>query len=324
MPSPILRRQLRQPVSSGGPVTATAAARSKSWVRQLAALIAAVSRRSKVDGRYAHANRDSVARAISGRDPFTGSIHAGSGAHMVVNLSSAHVPAFCAESSGGPNPPYKNCYDLALSGDGRVSRDRRLVDESLPVADYQSTYFGAVEVNGAGIRFYGDMCLVLRDIDPGTMVLDRNSFELLRSPVSDDIRSAPPAAQPGERRRTVSSWSGRWVPDLPIMTGIKVMRSVVSRDRRWTMGQISRSVRDDEDYIEVLKQGSFGASDLKEARVAAGDAAYDALVTSRLAQGPMPRIESLIWRNRRSRAERALRALGIPVRVVTTSGRARD
>jgi hypothetical protein len=111
---------------------------------------------------------------------------------------------------------------------------------------------------------------------------------------------------------------------LPTIAAIKVLRSVVSRDRRWTLGQISRAVRDDEDYIEVLKAGSFSASSLQEARIAAADAAHDALVGSRLARGPMPRIESLIWRNRRSRAERALREAGVPVRVVTTSGRTRD
>lgn len=322
-PTTSVRRRTKSLGSAADAGDREAARRSNGWARRLASLIAAVSRRSKDDGVYARANRDSVARATSGRDPFTDAVHASAGAHMVVNLSSAHVPAFCAASERDTRP-YKNCYDLALRGGRRVSKDRVLVDESLPVTDRATTYFGAVEINGTGIRFYGDMCLVLRELDPKTVVLDRNSFELLRSPVSDGSGSIKGPASLILRRQIVDAWWGRWQADLPTIAAIKVLRSVVSRDRRWTLGQISRAVRDDEDYIEVLKAGSFSASSLQEARIAAADAAHDALVGSRLARGPMPRIESLIWRNRRSRAERALREAGVPVRVVTTSGRTRD
>jgi hypothetical protein len=42
----------------------------------------------------------------------------------------------------------------------------------------------AAELNGAGIRFYGDVCLVLKPaaIAPDTKVLDRNSYDVLREP----------------------------------------------------------------------------------------------------------------------------------------------
>ena len=82
-------------------------------------------------------------------------------------------------------------------------------------------------------------------------------------------------------------------------------------------------MRDDEDYIEVLKSGSFGPGDLQEARISAEEAAHDALVASRLLRGPVPRLEAMVWRRRRSRAERVLRAAGVPLRVMTADGRTR-
>jgi len=298
----------------------------ETWAQRVGRMIAPITKRNKEDGSYAHANRDSVRRAILGRDPFGSWTHPTSGARMVVNLSSAHVPAFCDAVRRNDPRPYKNCYDLARLGGRRVSKDRALVDQALPVADMTKVYFGAVELNGAGIRFYGDICLVLKNdaVDGATCVLDRNSFELLRSPVAIEFAGHPPAAASDARRRKLQSWSGLWAKDLGFIVAMKVLRSIGVRDRRWTVGQISRAVRDDEDYIEVLKIHSFGPGDLQEARVSSADAAHDALVGNRLLRGPMPRLESLIWRNRRSRAERALRAIGVPVRIVTTSGRTRE
>lgn len=107
------------------------------------------------------------------------------------------------------------------------------------------------------------------------------------------------------------------------MAALRVFLTIGTRARRWTIGQMSAAIRDDEDYMEVLRMGSFGTAQLQEARVSSSDAAQDALVGSRLRLQPPPRLEALIWRNRRSRAEAALRAAGVPVRIVTTSGRTR-
>src|SRR5262245_55850157 len=41
-------------------------------------------------------------------------------------------------------------------------RTRELVDLSLPVRNYKNIYFAAAELNGSGVRFYGDYCLVLK------------------------------------------------------------------------------------------------------------------------------------------------------------------
>jgi hypothetical protein len=297
-----------------------------TWAQRLGRLIAPITKRNREDGAYAHANRDSVRRAILGRDPFGTWTHPTSGARMVVNLSSAHIPAFCNAVKRNDLRPYKNCYDLARLGGRRVSKDRRLVDQALPVSDMTKVYFGAVELNGAGIRLYGDMCLVLKNdaTDDATCVLDRNSFELLRSPVADEFAGRSPADAVTARQRKLQFWSGLWTKDLGFIAAMKVLRSVGARDRRWTVGQISQAVREDEDYIEVLRMESFGPADLQEARLSSADAAHDALVGNRLLRGPIPRLESLIWRSRRIRAERALRVAGVVVRIVTAAGRTRD
>ncbi|WP_077038251.1 hypothetical protein [Pelomonas sp. KK5] len=272
---------------------------------------------------YTHANRDSIARALSGQDPFGSRRDEAAGARMVVSLSSAHVPAFCRASAAGEPRPYLNCHDLALSQGRPASEARLRVDQALPVADWRETYFGAVELNGCGIRYYGDVCLVLRQVPEDTVVLDRNSFELLRAPIAPGWSERPAADQARACRDILRGWSGRWGSGLAEMAAIKVQRALGPRDRRWTIGQVSQALCDDEDYLEVLRQGSFGAGDLQEARITAEDAAHDALAGNRLLRGPVPRIEALVWRQRRSRAERALREAGVPLHVVTGPGRAR-
>ena len=300
--------------------------RIPTWSQRLGVLLSAVTRRNAEHGRYADANRDSVQRAIDGRNPFGREVVAGTGARRVVNMSSAHVPGFCKASKEKQVNPYKNCYDLTLQQGWRVSRVRNLVDKALPVAASHSTYFAVAEVNGCGIRFYGDVRLVLRPAkgDAGTVVLDRNSFEVLRSPVVNAINAhATPAQQHDARRVQLLSWSGTWGADLGNIVSIRSLHALSSRDRRWTVGQVSAAVCEDEDYVEVLMPRSFGASDLQEVRVTAEEAAQDAWIGGRLGRGPTPSLASLVWRQRRRNAERALREVGVPVRVVTTVGRTR-
>ena len=296
-----------------------------TWAQRLGHLLASVTKRNAEDGSYAGANCDSVQRAFLGQDPYGTWVDGAAGARMVVNLSSAHVPAFCDAFNRGDPRPFKNCYDLALLGGWRVATHRQRVDAALPPTQMADVYFGAVELNGSGIRFYGDICLVLRRgaVDATTVVLDRNSFELLRAPVADQINQALPQLREAMRKRQVQAWQGEWAKDVGLMATVRALRSIGASDRRWTVGQISSAVRNDEDYIEVLKTGSFRPDELQEARISSADAAHDALVGSRQLRGPLPRLEALIWRHRRIRAERALRASGVPLRIVTTGGRLR-
>jgi hypothetical protein len=147
----------------------------------------------------------------------------------------------------------------------------------------------------------------------------------LRSPAREQVDvQGDELSSEVRRKRMLLGWSGEWLKDIGTIAAIKALGKLSLTERRWTTGQMSEAIRDDEDYIEVLKLGSFGPRDLQEARVSAADSAHDALVGSRLSRKPAPRLESLIWRNRRSRAEAALRAAGVTVRIVTTSGRTRD
>ena len=113
---------------------------------------------------YVRANAEMVGRAVGGfgPDPETNAV----GARVVVNIPNVHVPAFCAASaSGRDSRPYKNKYDLAckncelamIVGDPppkTVNKRRETVDRALPLTHpIKDVYFGAMELNGAGVRF---------------------------------------------------------------------------------------------------------------------------------------------------------------------------
>jgi hypothetical protein len=276
---------------------------------------------------FAEANRETCIDIIGGRDLYSGKVDSDSGARMVVNMSAAHIPAFCLASRSGSSTPYKNGYDLAKLRIGTPPPGslRQTVDAALPLAaPKEEFYFGAVELSGTGIRFYGDVCLVLkRDvIDSACVILDRNSFDLITAPLRDRIASSPNPAV--ARKNEASNLSGRWREDLGYMAALKVMQFLGMRERRYTTGQVAEAMRSDEDYVEVLKHHSFSSQDLQEARLAAADASHDTFASDRVMHGPKPRLESLVWRHRRRIAEEQLKRERVRVLVVTTSGRARD
>ena len=96
----------------GVPRKASALASARvPWPRRLDALI---SRQDYGAQEYAVANCEAVKLALCGLDPFGSSSDESAGARMVVNVSSAHIPAFCDAAARGDSRPYKNCYDLAL------------------------------------------------------------------------------------------------------------------------------------------------------------------------------------------------------------------
>jgi len=284
---------------------------------------------------YALANVRTCEDVIAGRDLYSEKKGPKTGARAVVNISSAHVPAFCEASRKKDlkrYKPYKNGYDLGRYhvGTGLPEQEpssRETVDAALPLerTDARDIYFSAIELTGAGIRFYGDVCLVL---DPSTIkfetvVLDRNSFDLISSPIREIVDAKLESQRPQTRKNEAAKLAGRWT-DLGSMAALKVLQVLGPRTRRYTIGQIAEVVRHDEDYMEVLKEGTFGAAGLQEARISAADAAHDALTGDRTSTGPTPRLESLVWRHRRRVAEEELGREGVTVRVVTSSGRTRD
>lgn len=262
---------------------------------------------------YLEANAKMVEKIICGMAAGDKKVEENKSAHMAVNIPSAHIADFC-------NSKYKNGYDLGrYIGDEENVPRRVSVDKSLPIEGdcYKKIYFGALEVNGSGVRFYGDFCLVLKSsaIEPETTILDRNSYDLLRLPISVDSTKAEKIKEEAEKI------AGKWENDRGNMAAIKVLESRFPAPRRLTTGQISDAILDDEDYIEILKIGPFEYSDLFEVRTSASDAAAETHIGERLRNGPTPSLAALQWRQRRREAERALNSKGISVRVVASTGR---
>lgn len=270
---------------------------------------------------FRSANADAIEKALSGVSVHSGRLRVESGVHAVVNLSSAHAPALfdpAMRADSSQAEQYKNCYDL---GSHRVGKPphrsaRQRVDEALPLRSgvrYQSIYFAAAELNGAGVRFYGDYCLVLRNavVPNHTSILDRNSFEFLLAPFdAKNIKQ--------EMQAHASTWG-----DVAEVASVKILQSAASTRRRLTTGTISDALLHDEDYIEVLRESSFTADDVLEVRTSPEDAALESTVVERMRAGPAPTIAELQWTQRRRAAARALDDAGCTIRVVATPGRTR-
>ena len=294
---------------------------SKSWSDRVAAYKGKIAAAAEP---MLDANCDMIDRAMRGMGPDKLTVDHALGARVVMNIASVHVPSFCAQN-------YKNTYDLGkttVMGDlppGSVVPARALVDAVLSALTGKSEkeiYFGAIELNGTGIRFYGDICLVLKadQISADTIILNSNSYDLMRPPITaagktptqDDL--APHAAD----------MHGLWGTDKHHIATLKVIVRLDPTERRFTTGQISKIVLNDEDYLEVLKIGSFTAAQLQEARLSVADAAAETQIGERELLGPTPSLAESQWRKHRRAAGAALGAANVTTRIVTTSGRVRQ
>lgn len=279
---------------------------------------------SSVDWRSADA--ETIRKAVRGVSPYSGKLKKGGSAKVVFNISSAHIPSFVAWG-------YKNRYELNVRlGDPPKSNGpdaRKQIDcmlANLFGASYncEKLYYGAVELNGSGIRYYGDVCLVLKDSEvvQDTKVLNRNSFDLICEPLLK-VTHPGGAWDAASAEKEADKIAGEW-GELGDMVICKTLKPYANDERRITIGALSDAILADEDYLEVIRQNSFKVSDLAEARLAAADAAVDGLVADRLRRGPVPNLGELLWRHRRRKADKILRTKGIPTKVVVSSGRIRS
>lgn len=246
------------------------------------------------------------------------------GQRLVYNVSSAHVGNVL-------DAKYLNGYDLkTILGTRGVARLRRQVDEI--VAELagagqkpETTHYGAVELNGSGIRYFGDFCLVLKPAHDRTdLLLFTNSYDVHRQPARASAFVTGDATSTKQNRRAVlETWAGHWPADAPDMAVLKLAPAIATARRRLTVGRIACNILVDEDYVEVPRNGSFNAADIEEIRISAADAAAEARIADRLNAGPTPGLSELQWRHRRRGAERAALAKGLTVRVVLTLGRDR-
>ena len=205
----------------------------------------------------ANANVSMVKGAVRHAGPDSSDVIPELGARIVVNISCVHVPAFC-ETTGAA---YKNGYNTRkyqTIGQIPVGTDipvRTAVDDLLKTVTKEGperVYFAAVEMNGSGVRFYGDVCLVLTpnpSLD-GTIVLESNSYDLARPPLTATGTSV---TQTPALMEALRDMAGTWGEDVPEMATLKTFALRTVTERRLTTGQISEAVLQDEDYLEALE-----------------------------------------------------------------------
>jgi hypothetical protein len=309
----------------------------RDWARELEQAILDAAAGDRQLEAFVRANVDSVKQLLRGAGPDDIVASDGAGACIVFNMSCKHVPALCQDSTGKQDA-YKNTYDLKKAGSRRQRVDEAVeaVCHARGVALKKETiYFAAVETTGTGIRFFGDLCLVLRfrphwekpghvpaaGLEQQTLVLERNSYDLVRAPLVSQIDTAPVPDE--ERERVAAEWAGSWSGQLTDMVALRVLQDLPKEQRRWTSGEISRVILDDEDYSEVLFPRSFDVTDLVEVRTTAAEAAAEGDIADRERTGEAPGLHELEWRQQRRDARKALAAARIPLRVVTSSGRVR-
>lgn len=287
---------------------------------------------------YRKADPELVSRAMAGFGPdSTTKKVPQSGMRVVCNISSAHVAAVLTGESRGDPRPYKNRYDLASPSKdpqtlGAVVPTPQSLREKIDsvIANLASTsdgknfYYAAIELNGTGIRYFGDLCLVLKpeQTDTDTLVLFKNSYDLSRSPLREEV-FVNESLDMAKAIAKAKELQGVWPDDVIYMAACKILDGANPTERRITTGTVSAGVLFDEDYLEVIRLKSFGASSLEEIRLSAQDVAVEGRVGDRLRSGPTPSYAELQWRHRRRGAERISAQVGVPTRVVATAGRTR-
>lgn len=275
---------------------------------------------------YRQANAAIIHKTVNGIGVDSGRSCAVAGIRLVYNMSSAYIPAMLLNG-------YKNCYDLENAKTGRVggappsgvSQKRIMIDQAIAKLlprqpNHESIYYGAIDLNGCGMRYYGDLCLVLKPatFPAKTVVLDRNSYDLQRPPIRDDIALGIKTLD--DAAAELAGDRG----DAADMLTFKILSDGLGERRLLTSGKISQAILTDEDYHEVPRVGSFSGADVAEIRTTAADATAEMSIGSQLAQGVTPSVTGLLWRQRRRHAAASAAANGLSVRVVIADGRVRS
>ncbi len=260
---------------------------------------------------FSEGNRHVVQRAIADED---------SGLRVVVNIG-AH-----AFLNLLPNGRYLNLYERPVIGGQRKgpSPQRVEVDTALGLLPSDHVYFGAVALGGAGVRYYGEYCMVLKlnQIDPDPQLFDRDSYDILIEPISSLA----------DRDSLVKRLSGKWKEDVQAMVVMKVLPELVHQRRLVTAGTVADVVLKDQEFIEVhlrptqdnLALGesrSFGPSDVEEVRESPDEVSVAALLYEREAQGHRLTEVEHEWLLQRESIAHLLAKAGLSPRVVSQHGR---
>lgn len=270
---------------------------------------------------YKSANADIIARAVDGAGTVSGVYRNRDGVRAVFNVSSSHLPAILDDR-------YQNCYAVTsrrvIGQRQSISQRRQAVDRVVAAAipcepKYTDLHYGAVELNGVGMRYYGDACIVLKrdELQHDTVVLFRNSYDLVRPPMLDSFLES------NERAVELATSIMGTRADVTYMLACKMMHDPGIGERLLTIGRISQELIHDEDYFEVVRTRDFGHANIEEVRVSPGEVALELQIAEQIDSGPPPTLAELIWMYRREEARRAAARHGIPVRITISDGRTR-
>jgi hypothetical protein len=211
---------------------------------------------------------------------------------------------------------YKNLYDRPVIGENpkSPSEERKKVDETLSLTT--NHYFGAVALGGAGVRFYGEYCMVVRldrvkRVDSDTRLFDRDSYDILLEPLSNLELS----------RQQIQCLTGTWDTDVVEMALLRVLPEIEHDSRLVTSGTVSALVLRDQEFIEIHLDGTFGPGDLEEIRESPDDASLELAIAERERHGLFTTVVDREWARRRAEVARQLEGHKLPHRVVTLHGR---
>lgn len=305
-----------------------------NWNKKATSLSPPAAPASATAHDYFAANVDMVRRTLNGKGPHSTSSPA-PGMRIVYNLPARHALSFLDHSSSLPGRgAYLNRTDVNRVIGKPLPKNslRDRVDQAVCAAANvlrssltpQTAYYGAMELNGTGIRYFGDVCLVLAPNDDDPVMLIRNSYDLSVPPVVNRLLPLTPIAQDRKAARIAIEWIGKWKSDACDMAIVKVMTHAAPTERRMTVGQVSKAILDDEDYIEIVRSKTFRPSDIEEIRLTAEDAALEARIADRIRVGGAPTSADMLWRFRRRWVDYAARQAGRVTRTVTSTGRARS
>jgi hypothetical protein len=238
------------------------------------------------------------------------------GLRMVVNITAHALLSMLKEQR------YRNLYENPVIGGGpkeasdernpKTASDERIkVDSTLGIGP--GTYFGAVALGGTGIRFYGEYCMVLklRAVPPDTRLFDRDSYDILLSP----LKELP--LDPVQ----IESLRGTWEDDRVDMAVRRVLPDIGHDIRLVTSGTVSESVLRDQEFIEIHLEQAFGPDDLEEIRESPDETAIEMSLRARQSEGVPLTGTELEWLRRRTEVIERLDAEPIRHRVVTLHGR---
>lgn len=233
------------------------------------------------------------------------------GPRVVINIGADALLKFLGSGQ------YKNLYDKPVVGADTKSPtpERIQVDKWLDLADPAKTYFGAVAMGGAGVRFYGEYCMVLSQakVPPQTRIFDRDSYDLLQPPLvgrSDE-----------SMKRLVGSLRGTWGTDLVDMLLLKMLPRLPGTRHLITSGQVSSLVMTDQEFVEVHLEGDIRTDDIEEVRQLPEEAAVEASIAQRYAAHQPPSLVELLWLAQRRLVAEKLGDAKLPYRLATSGGK---